>query len=195
MNKLLVLLLIVSLSCFGQKKKAIVNTKTTNALAKIDNVTVEIKSGKFQISITENGKLKDAIVIKEVDSKFSPVDCKLSVFKANGVSLHLLTWSEKSNTKTELKTENITTVTNKIYEINSRLEVFSNYQITNLIVEKVFLDRLKNASETQERTRREGFEFLLNTDGSIVQKNKTQEIKWTYDVKALKYNEVKKKKQ
>ena len=43
---------------------------------------------------------------------------------------------------------------------------------------QVFLDKLKNASETQERMRREGFEFFLNADGTITQKNKTQENKF-----------------
>ena len=191
---LIVLVVFISIGSYSQKKKAASNTKSTSALAKIDNLTAEIKSGNFQLAISENGKPKDVIVIKAADAKFIPTDCKLIAFKANGAQLHLLTWSEKTTTKTDLKTENSTTVNSKIFEINSKAEVFSNYQITNLIVEIVFLDRLKNASETQERIRREGFEFILNADGSILQKNKTQELKWIYDVKGVKYNEVKKKK-
>jgi len=38
------------------------------------------------------------------------------------------------------------------------------------------LDNNKTASETQEKMRREGFEFTLNPDGSITQKIKRRKI-------------------
>lgn len=188
------LVLLLSISNYGQKKKAATATKTTPVLAKVDNLVAEIKGGNFQVTINENNKPKDAIVVKTADAKFTPTDCKLTAFKANGVTLYLLNWTEKALNKTDLKTENITTIYSRVYEVATKTEVFSNYQTTNNIVEKVFLDKLKNASETQEKIRREGFEFILNPDGSIVQKNKTQENKWVYDAKAVKYIDAKKKK-
>jgi len=121
------------------------------------------------------------------------MDCKLSSFTAGGTKLYLLTWSEKSGAKTDLKTEDITTIYSVVYEIASKKQVFSNTQMTNHITEKVFLDKLKNASETQEKIRREGFEFKLNPDGSISQKGKTQENKYTYDVAKIEYVPAKKK--
>ena len=80
-----------------------------------------------------------------------------------------------------------------MYEIPNKKQVFSNTQTTNHIVEIVFLDKLKNASETQERIRREGFEFILNADGTITQKNKTQENKWKYNPATFEFVDAKKK--
>ena len=73
-------------------------------------------------------------------------------------------------------------------------QVFSNTQITNKITEIVFLDRLKTASETQEKVRREGFEFVLNPDGTLIQRSKTQENKWVYDKDKMEFVDAKKKK-
>lgn len=194
-NLILILVVLLSVANYGQKKKSTkAVVKPTSTLAKADNLIAEVKTGNFQLTINENGKPKDAIVVKAADAKFTPTDCKLTAFKANGTTLYLLNWTEKTLNKTDLKTENITTIYSKVYDVTTKAEVFSNYQTTNNIVEKVFLDRLKNASETQEKIRREGFEFILNPDGSIVQKNKTQENKWTYDAKAVKYVDAKKKK-
>jgi hypothetical protein len=194
-NLILVLVMLVGIANYGQKNKSTkAVAKPTATLAKADNLVAEIKTGNFQLTISENGKPKDAIVVKAADPKFTPTDCKLTAFKASGATLYLLNWTEKTLTKTELKTENITTIYSKVYDVTTKTEVFSNYQTTNNIVEKVFLDKLKNASETQEKIRREGFEFILNPDGSIVQKSKTQENKWIFDAKTVKYVDSKKKK-
>ncbi|WP_396192698.1 hypothetical protein [Flavobacterium sp.] len=184
---------------FSQKNKTATKKPGATAtakgvLAKADNLVAEVKSGTFQLTINENGKPKDAITIKNVDAKFAPTNTKLTAFKANGAALYLLTYTENNILKTDLKTEDMTTVTSIIYEIPTKKQVFSNTQMTNHIIEKVFLDKLKNASETQERLRREGFEFTLNPDGSITQKNKTQENKWVYDVAKMEYVDAKKKK-
>ena len=193
---LVAFVVLFSSSNYSQKKKVLktVANKTTAGLTKVDNLIAEIKSGNFQITINENGKPKDAIIIKSADAKFAPTDCKLTSFTANGAKLYLLVWSEKTTTKTDLKTENIVTINSQVFDLVTKTQVFSNFQTTNNITEKVFLDKLKNASETQERIRREGFEFILNADGSITQKNKTQENKWIYDAKEVKYNDAKKKK-
>lgn len=179
MKKLILLfaLSFVSMSFFAQKKKSVASTAATISLAKVDNVVAEVKSGIFQIIIEG----KDAIVVKPVDSKFSPIDCKLTSFKAGGSVLYLLTWTEKIQNKTDLKTEDIVAVYSNIYELTSKKVVFENKQLTNKITEKVFLDKLKQASEKQQKIRREGFEFKLNPDGTISQKNKTQESKFVYD--------------
>ncbi|TBX70206.1 hypothetical protein EZL74_05530 [Flavobacterium silvisoli] len=184
---------LLSVNAFAQKKKTGKSAAVTSAFAKTDNLVAEVKSGNFQLTITDKGKPNDAIVIKTVDSKFVPGDCKLSAFTANGTKLYLLTWTEINQIKTDLKTEDITTVYSNIYEITGKKQVFSNTQMTNHITEKVFLDKLKNASETQEKIRREGFEFKLNPDGSIIQKGKTQENKFTYDPVKAEYVTAKKK--
>jgi hypothetical protein len=193
-NLILIAVLLIGIANYGQKKKAAPAAKGTPSIAKVDNLVAEVKDGKFQLSITDKGKTTDVIAIMDVDSKFAPVEGKLSSFTANGAKLYLLTWKEKTTTKTDLKTENIETIHSIVYDIPSKTSVFSNFQTTNNIVEKVFLDKLKNASETQEKVRREGFVFTLNPDGSIVQKSKNQENKWVYDAAAVKYVDAKKKK-
>lgn len=201
MKKIIFIALVALISnvTFSQKNKTVTKKPEATAtakgvLAKADNLVAEVKNGTFQLTINENGKPKDAITIKNVDAKFAPTNTKLTAFKANGAALYLLTYTENNILKTDLKTEDIIIVTSIIYEIPTKKQVFSNTQMTNHIVEKVFLDKLKNASETQERMRREGFEFTLNPDGSITQKNKTQENKWVYDVAKMEYVNAKKKK-
>lgn len=198
--KQLLILLALALSTttgFAQKKKTPVKstkTATTSSTAKADNLTAEIKGKTFQLTIAEKGKAADAITVKELVGDVKPADIKLSGFTANGTKLYLLQWTEKSNIKTDLKTEDITMIYSVIYEIPNKKQVFSNYQKTTNIVEKVFLDRNKTASETQEKVRREGFEFVLNPDGSVTQKSKNQENKWTYDVALQEFVDAKKKK-
>jgi hypothetical protein len=187
------LVLLFVFTGYSQKKKVPVKTATTSSkgvLAKSENLVAEIKSGNFQVTIDG----KESIIIKAVDAKFNPIDVKLVPFISGGAKLYMLAWTEKSLTKTDVKSEDITTLITIIYDIPNKKEVFSNTQLTNHIIEKVFLDRLKNASETQERMRREGFEFILNPDGTIIQKNKTQENRWVYDAAKMEFVDAKKKK-
>lgn len=195
MKKIVLFMLVAlcSVSSYAQKKKVTakkaVAITSKGVLAKADNIVAEIKAGNFQLTVDG----KEAIVVKSTDAKFAPTDVKLKAFMASGVKLYLLTWTEKTLNKTDLKTEDITTVYSNVYEITSKKQVFYNTQLTNHIVEKVFLDKLKNASETQERMRREGFEFTLNPDGTITQKNKTQENKLIYDATKMEFVNSKKK--
>ncbi|WNM18906.1 hypothetical protein [Flavobacterium capsici] len=197
MKKIVFLLTVVLFAnfSFAQKRKTAVKKVATekSSSAKVDNLTAEIKGKTFQVTINEKGKPVDAINVKELTDNNKPIDIKLSSFTANGTKLYLLQWTEKTNTKTDLKTEDITTVYSVVHEITNKKQVFSNFEKTNNIVEKVFLDKLKNASETQEKIRREGFVFTLNPDGSITQKNKTQENKWVYDAVKIDYVDAKKK--
>ncbi|MDN3676847.1 hypothetical protein QWY90_05930 [Flavobacterium paronense] len=173
---------LLSFNGFSQKKK----TTTTSALPKIDNLQVEIKNENFQVTISEKGKTNDAMIVKAVDAAFAPKDCKLSSFTASGVKLYLLTWTELSTIKSPKKTEDKTTIYSVIYEITSKKQVYSNYQLTNHITEIVSLGGT-GASETQEKMRREGFEFVLNPDGSITQKNKTQQTTYVYDKDKMEF--------
>lgn len=170
-----------TLNGFSQKKTVAKKTSVTaSSLPKLDNLEVEIKNGKFQISVSEKGKTNDMLIVKDVDAGFSANNCKLSSFMASGAKLYLLTWTELSQTKSALKTEDKTTIYSVIYEITAKKQVYSNYQLTNHITEIVSLGGTA-ASETQEKMRREGFEFKLNPDGSVIQKNKTQQTTYVYD--------------
>jgi hypothetical protein len=175
---------------FAQKKAAPKKTTTasaSSALPKLDNLQVELKSGRFQIGITEKGKTNDMLVVKEkVDAGFTPMNCKLSSFMASGVKLYLLTWTEINTTTVTNKTEEKTTIYNVIYELASKKQVYSNYQLTNHITEKVYLGGTA-ASETQEKIRREGFEFILNPDGSVTQKSKSQQTTFVYNKDKMEF--------
>jgi len=189
MKKLFLFLFVglLTINSYGQKKKSS-NKKVpeTSSFPKLDNLQTEVKNGSFQLEIIEKGKTIDAMIVKAVDASFKPTNCKLSSFMASGVKLYLLTWTELSTIKTDLKAENKTTVYSVIYEIVSKKQVYSNYQLTNHIVEKVFLGGT-GASETQEKIRREGFEFILNPDGSIIQKGKNQQITFIYDKDKMEF--------
>lgn len=172
---------LLTLNGFSQKKISSVKTlSSASALPKVDNLQVEIKNGKFQVTISEKGKTSDILIVKDVDAAFTPKDCKLSSFTASGVKLYLLTWTELITTKSTNKTEEKTTIYSVIYEITTKKQVYSNYQLTNHITEKVSLGGT-GAFETQEKMRREGFEFTLNSDGSVTQNNKTQQTTFVYD--------------
>jgi hypothetical protein len=185
---LFVCVALLSVNGFSQKKKT--NSKTPAVTAsifpKLDNLQVEIKNGNFQVTISEKGKTNDAMIVKAVDAAFTPKDCKLSSFMASGVKLYLLTWTELSTIKSGSKTEDKTTIYNVIYEIVLKKQVYSNYQLTNHIIEKVSLGGTA-ASETQEKMRHEGFEFTLNPDGSVTQKSKTQQTTYVYDKDKMEF--------
>ena len=185
---LFVCVALISVSGFSQKKKTTSKKSkaTTSVFPKIDNLQVEVKSGKFQITISEKGKTNDMLIVKEVDAAFAPTNCKLSSFMASGVKLYLLTWTELSKNVAGTKTEDKTTVYNVIYEIASKKQVYSNYQLTNHITEKVSLGGTA-ASETQEKIRREGFEFVLNPDGSVTQKGKNQQVTFMYNKDKMEF--------
>ena len=186
---LFVFVALLSINSYSQKKKSTTKKTTTVAasgLAKADNLLAEVKKGNFQVTITENGKEKDAMIVKAADANFKPTNCKLSSFTAGGTKLYLLTWTEITQIKTAKKTEDITTVYSVIYEIGSKKQVFSNSQMTNHITEIVSLGGTA-ATETQEKIRRDGFEFILNPDGSVTQKGKSQQIKWVYDATKIEF--------
>lgn len=184
---LFVCVALLSVNGFSQKKKGGAKpAAAVSAFPKLDNLTTEIKNGNFQISISEKGKTNDALVVKAVDASFAPKDVKLSSFTASGIKLYLLTWTELSKVVTGNKTEDKTTVYNVIYEVTAKKQVYSNYQLTNHIVEKVSLGGTA-ASETQEKIRREGFEFILNPDGSVTQKAKNQQNIFVYDKDKMEF--------
>jgi len=190
MKKIILFLCVslLTLNGYGQKKKKTPAKKAIPAatLPKADNLQVEVKGGNFQVAITEKGKTTDALVVKAVDAGFTPTNCKLSSFMASGIKLYLLTWTELNTIKTGDKTEEKTTVYSVIYEVASKKQVYSNYQLTNHITERVSLGGT-TASETQEKIRREGFEFVLNPDGSVTQKGKNQQTTFVYDKDKMEF--------
>lgn len=190
---LIILISILTSNSFAQKKKK-TDTKTVekiNVVAKADNLTAEIIKNNFYL-FANNGKSKDTLSKKTFQNL--PTETKILGFKSKGNKLYFLTWNEKTIIQTATKTEDKTFTNSEIFDVSSRTKVFTNIQIATKIKEQVFLDRLKNASETQERLRNEGFVVTLLPDGDLSLKTKTQENKMTYDAAQKKYIDLKKKK-
>jgi hypothetical protein len=189
-KQILIAILVVSTSVFAQKKKKTVKTETQNVIAKTDNVSAEIAKNNMYV-FANNGKSKDTISVKPLGTSV-PAEAKMVAFNTKNNKLYMVTWIEKNMTKTVTKTEIATIVNSEIYDIATKTKVFENKQTATNIKEQVFLDKLKNASETQERNRNEGFVVTLLPDGDLSLKTKTQDSKMTYDVVAKKYS-IKKK--
>lgn len=191
-----IFLILLSLICLNlnaqKKKKTSPKVAKVNVVAKIDNVSVEIFKNNLNLYIL-NGKIKDSLNIKSVDTNL-PTDFNLKSFIAKGTKLYLLSYVEKSFIQSPNKTENITVINSEIYDISSKVKIYSNIQKSTKISEKVFLDKLKNASETQEKLRNEGYTFELLSDGDISLTSKSKSSKLTYDVVSKQFLESKKKK-
>lgn len=191
----LVLLLIVATTGFSQKKKT-TSKKTTSksVLAKIDNLTAEITTVNKQKKIVLfviNDETKETIELSNNNPDLNPINFTITPFTINNVKLYHIHWEEKNKISTKLKNEDQNIVESQIWNIEKKELLLGNTQKSSHIVETVFLDKNKTASETQERNRKEGFEFNLLSNGDVILKNKTQQNTYTYNASLNKY-EIKK---
>lgn len=194
---LVLITLVFSAVSFSQKKgkeKKLVTTAVT--LASTSNVIFEMnkKNGYNKLYLLIGVK-KDTLLIKSVaeSTLIVPANCKLKIFTSGATPLLNVTWIENTITgDAKIKLENATKINNEIWDINTKNQTFSNIQTTTNIKEVVYLDRLKNASETQERNRKEGFEFMLQPNGEILLLNKAITNTMIYNSDEKKYK-IKKK--
>jgi hypothetical protein len=195
MKKICLLILVLcSTVIYAQKNKKSSKKKPASVGIIVTNndLSAELVKNDFYLFKIVKGSKRDTLLLKTLADKIIPTDGKITPFKANGVDLYAISWTEKSGTETKLKKEEITITTTQIWNPTSKVQIFANEQKNTKIREQVFLDRLKNASETQERTRNEGSVFNLLPDGSFTLKTKTSETKFVFN-KALMKFEVKKK--
>lgn len=188
----LTIALVFATTSFSQKKaKAKKSVKSAITLANATNVIFEMnkKNGRTQLYLLL-GSANDTLLIKSVPESLTilPLSCKLKPFISGGTALLNITWTETSSTgDVKTKLENATKINNEIWDTTSRTQAFSNTQIATNIKEIVYLDRLKNASETQEKNRKEGFEFMLQTNGDVTLINKAVTNIMTYNTVDKKY--------
>lgn len=191
----LIALLLMSTAGFSQKKKAVKKTTAKSSLivlTKAGNLSAEYDKNKLYL-FTDVLR-KDTIVLKKFETPTVPAECKITPFTTKGVPLYCITWTEKNVPDAKLKNEEATTIFNAIWDVSTKTQILANNQTTTKITEIVFLDKNKTVSETQEKLRKEGFEFTLTKEGDVILKNKAQENKMTYSVADKKYiNAVKKK--
>ncbi len=194
--KKVILLLLLSFFCttiYSQKKKTSSKNTSTSVLAKADNLTAEIIKGKLYLCINNKGSKKDTISIKAIDTKNLPKDCKILAFKSKETPLYLVTWNENTLNQTTDKKEIIETTNSYIFDVSIKSNVLANTQSVSKITEKVYLDKNKTVSETQETVHNEGFIFTLTNEGDVVLNTKKQQKKLIYDAATKKYLEAKKK--
>ncbi len=194
MKKVIVVLVLVLLSnaIYAQKKKPISAT-TSSVLAKADKLSVEYINNNLILFSIAKGAKKDSIFSRSIENNKKPLDCKIIAFKAKDTQLYHVSWSENTVSETKDKKEDKTQFHNEIWEVNSKTLALGNIQTSTKIKETIYLDKLKNASQTSEKIRNEGLVFSLTPTGDVVLKTKTQENKLTYDSTLKKYVELKKK--
>lgn len=190
MKKLIILFIftLIPLINFSQKKKASPKKApvSTNVIASLENITLEKVKEKLCVFIQDKNK-KDTIFLRAIDSKFSPKDARIVTHISDKTKLFYIVFTENIFLKTDLKTEDLSLIQTYIIEPISKKIVFENLQKTTKITEIVFLDKLKTASETKEKIKREGQECIINADGSIILKNKTTQSKLIYQASNYKF--------
>lgn len=177
------------LLCFGniysQKKKKPEAVIPNVVIAKSGNASAEMSKNNFYFFIS-NGAKKDTLLLKKYDVKATPTLCSIKSYTTKGTPMYYVTWTESSVVETKLKKEETTIVESQIWNPAIKTLLIGNTQTATKIKEIVFLDKLKTASETQERTRKSGYEFVfLGEDFSL--RDKSSDTKYTYNVTSMRY--------
>lgn len=176
------IVLCISPSLVAQKKKISKSTPTSSALAKAENVTVEMINKNLTVIRANSGVKKDSVMLKIFVENSKPIAVKITPFTTKGKKLFLINWTENVITTTKLKTEDAIIVFSEIVNFETRTKVLSNTQTTVNIKEFHYLDSKQTVSETVQKVRREGSELVLNPDGDVSLKNKTRENKLIFNV-------------
>ena len=186
---LIIALIFSATTVFSQKKKPAKATVST-ALAKVNNLSMEMVQNKLYLFIA-NKTQKDTILLKTFTDKVTPTACKITPFTTKGTALNLVSWTENSGTTTKDRTEDKTQIYSEIWNTTTKTKPLANVQGITKIKEIQYLDKLKNASQTVEKFRNEGFAFSLTKEGDVKLKNKTQENTLSYNVSSNVYQNMK----
>lgn len=193
-NVLLTLLLLLTTVSFAQKPKTPVKG-TPTALATFENLKAEIitEGSKQKLAILlDNAGKKETIILKELTAKDKaqqPTNFKIKSFTIGTVKLYHFSYTENILTETKLKKENALITSNEIWELSTtKLKILGNIQTVSQITEIEFLDKNKTASQTVDKTRREGFEFTLTKDFEVHLSTKTQTNKYKFNAITRRYD-------
>jgi hypothetical protein len=195
MKKLLITLtlLITSVSLAQKPKKPV--TGNSAPLATFENLKAEIinESGKQKLVILiDNAGNKETITLKEIsikDKAQQPTNFKIKAFTIGNTKLYHFSYTENILTETKLKKENALVNSNEIWDLSTtKLKILGNIQTIIQIKEIEFLDKNKTASQTVEKTRREGFEFTLTKDFEVHLSTKTQINKYKFNTTTRRYD-------
>ena len=195
MKKILfTLVLLITTVSLAQKTKTPIAT-TSNALATFENlkaeIITEVGKQKLAILLDNNGK-KETIILKEITTKDKaqqPTNFKIKVFTIADIKLYHFSYTENIITETKLKKENAVITSNEIWELSTtKLKILGNIQTISQIKEIQFLDKNKTASQTVDKTRKEGFEFTLTKDFEVHLSTKTQTNKYKFNTTTRRFD-------
>ena len=188
----------------GQKAKKTVKAGAVSktVVGKGPNITAELLKGKdaYRLYLLNGvGKKADTVSLERFafDPKAAnakvvlPENLTITPFSAKGAKLHNITWTEKSLTEVPDKKEDATRTVTQIWDLTNKVQLHSNVQTATKITEILYLDKGRNASQTSEKMRNEGFNLAVLPDGDLVLKNRTQENRMSYDAATGKFVAVK----
>jgi len=188
------LLLVITNFSFAQKAKTPI-AATSNALATFENLKAEIitEGGKQKLAILiDNAGKKETIILKEISTKDKaqqPTNFKIKSFTITNTKLYHFSYTENIKTETKLKKENAVITSNEIWELSTtKLKILGNIQTISQIKEIQFLDKNKTASQTVDKTRKEGFEFTLTKDFEVHLSSKTQTNKYKFNTTTRRFD-------
>jgi hypothetical protein len=193
MKKLCIAILLVTTTLsFAQKAKP--KTATSSALATFENLKAEIitEGGKQKLAIVmDNAGKKENVILKDITTKDKaqqPTNFKIKSFTVAGVKLYHFTYTENLITETKLKKENALVTSNEIWDLSTtKLKILGNIQTVTNIKEIKKLGK-SEATETIEKTRREGFEFVLTKDFEVLLSTKAQTNKYKFNATTRRYD-------
>jgi hypothetical protein len=200
---LLVVLLLCATFAYSQKKKPA--KKSANAIAMADNLSATLTPGKdqyiFEFLADANGK-KDSLFSRKINVSGNaksaetknnniPTACKITPFLAKGTKLYTISWTTTNHTEVTDKVEDKMQIYTEVWNAATKKQLLANVQTATKIKEILWLDKLKNASQTSEKLRKEGSLFTLTPEGDVVLTGKSQESKLAYNPATDKYDGVK----
>lgn len=186
--------LVITNFSFAQKAKTPA-AATSNALATFENLKAEIitEGGKQKLAILiDNAGKKETIILKEISTKDKaqqPTNFKIKSFTIANTKLYHFSYTENILTETKLKKENALVTSNEIWDLSTtKLKILGNIQTISQIKEIQFLDKNKTASQTVDKTRKEGFEFTLTKDFEVHLSTKTQTNKYKFNTTTRRFD-------
>jgi hypothetical protein len=123
------------------------------------------------------------------DKAQQPTNFKIKVFTIADIKLYHFSYTENIIIETKLKKENAVITSNEIWELSTtKLKILGNIQTISQIKEIQFLDKNKTASQTVDKTRKEGFEFTLTKDFEVHLSTKTQTNKYKFNTTTRRFD-------
>lgn len=168
-----------------------VQAQKNKVLGKSENLTAEIApngKGKKLIVKVKGASGTETLEVKSVaNNDLNPKDFVIKYITANGEKLCYLTWKEQITTQTKMKKEVADIIESQIWNTATKTLLVGNTQKSIYIKETKYLDKRRTATHEVEKRKKQGFEFVLNKDGSIILKTSKQQNHYAYNKSSGKF--------